>query len=208
MGFLVSGCGVRPAPIAKVAQKVPASVQLRWSNPPAMTLNPRWRYQAVVQTTAGRFVIQLFAKQDPVAANNFVFLARHGYYDHNQFFRVLAPFIVQSGDPLNNGLGGPGYQWRGELPPPYPYQPGIVAMAIAGQNTNSNGSQFFICTGSESQTLNQNPLYTEVGRVVKGWTVVQKIANAPVTTNPKTHEPSLPVNPVSITHITILSKPR
>lgn len=172
-----------------------------------MTINEHDQYQAVVHTTAGTFVIDLFAQQDPVAVNNFVFLATQHFYDGDQFFRVLKPFVIQTGDPLNNGTGGPGYTWKGELPVPFPYQPGIVAMAVSDNNPNTNGSQFFICTGSESEELNQDPIYTEVGRVVKGWSTIEKIADGPVTVNPLTGEDSKPLHPYVITSITIQTHP-
>ncbi len=172
-----------------------------------MTLNPNDQYQATVHTTAGNFVIQLFAKQQPVAVNNFVFLANQGFYNNNQFFRVIQNFVIQTGDPLNNGTGGPGYTWNAELPVPFPYQPGIVAMAVSSAGPNTNGSQFFICTGPQSEQLNQQPQYTELGRVIKGWTTVLKIARGQVTVNPLTNEDSEPLHPYSITSITIQASP-
>lgn len=204
----IAGCGAAaqstaPGTAPSAAQSV--GIVRHWTAPPAMTINPNAHYSAVVKTTAGSFVISLFAKEDPVAVNNFVFLARHHFYDQNEFFRVLAPFVIQTGDPLNNGTGGPGYQWNGEKPT-FPYQPGIVAMANAN-NPNTNGSQFFICTGSESETLNQNPIFTELGRVTKGWSTVKKIADGPVTKNPATGEDSLPLHPYRILQITIRVAP-
>lgn len=168
-----------------------------------MALNPKDAYRAVVHTTAGTFTMDLFSTQDPVAVNNFVFLARHKFFNSDTFFRILKSFVIQTGDPLNNGSGGPGYTWNAELPPPYPYQPGIVAMAVSGTNPNTNGSQFFICTGASSKQLNQEPLYTEVGRVVSGMSTITKIADGKVTVNPSTNELSDPVHPYRIVHITI-----
>ncbi len=192
----------RKAHAAQVNQKV-----LRFSSAPAMSIITQDNYQAVVHTTAGNFTIQLFASQDPVAVNNFVFLAEQHFYNGNKFFRVLKSFVIQTGDPLNNGSGGPGYTWNAELPPPFPYQPGIVAMAVSGTDPNTNGSQFFICTGPESIQLNQKPLYTELGRVIKGWSTIQTIADEPVTANPVTNEDSYPSNPYRITSITIIRTP-
>ena len=155
-----------------------------------MRLKSGATYTAQVSTNMGSFNIHLFARHDPVAVNNFVFLAQHGFYNGDRFFRIIRTFMIQTGDPHNNGTGGPGYQFNDELPPPYPYTPGIVAMANAGPNTN--GSQFFICTGSACSSLNQDPVYTEVGRVISGMSVVEKIAAIPVGPNPTTHEVSLP----------------
>lgn len=210
---MTAGCGVGKTPPAtnghnakKPAQSSAATV-MHWSSPPAMTINLNDTYQAVVHTTAGAFTIQLFAHQDPTAVNNFVFLANQHFYDGNKFFRVLKSFVVQTGDPYNNGSGGPGYTWNAELPVPYAYQPGIVAMAVSEGNPNTNGSQFFICTGAESEQLNQKPIYTELGRVVKGWSTILKISNGAVTANPLTNEPSYPIHPYSITSISIEATP-
>jgi cyclophilin family peptidyl-prolyl cis-trans isomerase len=156
------------------------SPQLQWSSPPAMQIDVNKQYDAVVHTNYGNFTIQLFAKSAPHTVNNFVFLAKHNYYDNNQFFRIIQSFMIQTGDPTNTGTGTPGYSFNDELPPKDPYGPGIVAMANAGPNTN--GSQFFICTGAESQSL--PPQYTEFGKVVSGMSTVQKIAAIPVVANP------------------------
>lgn len=172
-----------------------------------MTINTHDTYRAIVHTTAGNFTIDLFAKQDPVAVNNFVFLATQHFFNNDKFFRVLRSFVIQTGDPNNVGSGGPGYTWNAELPIPFPYQPGIVAMAVSGSNPNSNGSQFFICTGAQSAQLNKQPIYTEVGRVVRGWSTIQKIDDGAVTTNPLTDEKSYPVHPYMIKSISIQATP-
>lgn len=207
---LMAGCGTtahNASSAHHTKHEDPASPPkvLHWGSPPAMTINPKDHYEALVHTTAGNFTISLFAQQDPVAVNNFVFLANQHYYNGNQFFRVVASFVIQTGDPTNTGEGGPGYTWKGEFPIPYPYQSGIVAMAISNTNKNSNGSQFFICTGPQSEQLNQEPLYTEVGRVTHGWSTVEKIAHGQVTTNPMTGEDSKPIHPYSITSISIVT---
>src|SRR3972149_6419321 len=108
--------------------------------------------------------------------------------------------MIQTGDPTGTGSGGPGYKFTDELPPKHSYEPGIVAMANAGPNTN--GSQFFICVGPDSNSLNSYPNYTQFGRVVEGMDVVQKIAATPVGPgNPG--ETSRPLTPPGITRITI-----
>lgn len=187
-----SGCGSTTSGTGK---------HLTWSAPPAMALQAGAQYSADIATNYGPFTVSLFAQQDPVAVNNFVFLAQQHFYDGDQFFRVLQPFMVQTGDPLNNGTGGPGYHFGDELPPTEPYAPGIVAMANSGPNTN--GSQFFICTGTDCANLNQSPNYTELGKVTAGMANVQKIAAVPVTLNPITGETSTPKVDVHITGITI-----
>lgn len=177
----------------------------RWSSPPPMEINTSAQYEAVLHTTAGDFTIELFTKQSPVAVNNFIFLARHDFFNGDQFFRVVPGFVIQTGDPLNNGTGGPGYKWNDELPVPYAYAPGIVAMANAGPNTN--GSQWFICTGPQSAGLNQMPNYTQFGRVVSGMSVVEKIGAGEVRRNPMSGEVSQPIDPIVIESVTIHETP-
>ncbi len=105
---------------------------------------------------------------DPAAAprtvNSFVFLARNGYYDGVVFHRIIPGFVVQGGDPTGTGRGGPGYKFADELPPPGRYEVGSLAMANSGPNTN--GSQFFIISGSDGVRL--PPSYSLFGKVVAG----------------------------------------
>ncbi len=179
---------------------------MRWSAPPEHALDPATKYEAVIETTMGSFTVQLFAEESPRAVNNFVFLAEQGYFAGNEFFRVIAPFVIQTGDPTNRGTGGPGYRWPDELPPPYSYEPGIVAMANAGANTN--GSQFFVCTGPSAVQLDRTPNYTQFGRVSGGMDVVTEIAQGPVGVNPATGERSHPLEPASIVGVSIRRLPR
>jgi peptidyl-prolyl cis-trans isomerase B (cyclophilin B) len=142
---------------------------------PVMCINTALNYNATVKTTAGTFVMSLDAKQYPVTTNNFVFLARYHFYDGLKFFRVIPTFVIQGGDPLNNGTGGPGYSFGGEYPKAGQYKLGTAAMANTGQ-PNSNGSQFFIVSGSQGEQL--PPSYSIFGQVTKGINVVEKISNA------------------------------
>ncbi|GEO25541.1 hypothetical protein AAC03nite_13260 [Alicyclobacillus acidoterrestris] len=183
---LVAGCGTanttHTSGEAKTTAPVLKTTTKRWSSPPKMTIDTSKQYSAVVHTNYGNFTIQLFAKQSPVTVNNFVFLAKNNFYHDDKFFRIIQPFMIQTGDPNNNGTGGPGYQFKDELPNKEKYAPGIVAMANSGPNTN--GSQFFIGTGQQIDSLNQTPNYTIFGKVVSGMNVVEKIAAIPVTANP------------------------
>lgn len=197
----LTACGSAPSAAKTGAPKTGRS--LRWPKPPAMTINPSRTYIADFKTTAGNFAMTLFAKTDPRAVNNFVFLARHRFFDGDVFFRVIRGFMVQTGDPLNTGTGGPGYSVKA-TPPAYPYAPRIVAMAHTSYST-SYGSQFFICTGAECDGLNQPQYntYSELGRISKGFSVVEKIAAGKVTYNPKMKEVSKPVHPVRIEAVTV-----
>ena len=116
----------------------------QYSSPPAMTIDPKKTYRAVMNTSKGAIAIDLFADRAPISVNNFVFLARDGFYDGVIFHRVLDGFMAQGGDPTGRGSGGPGYSWDDE-PSALKIRhdaPGTLSMANAGPNTN--GSQFFI----------------------------------------------------------------
>jgi cyclophilin family peptidyl-prolyl cis-trans isomerase len=160
---------------------------------------------ATIETNMGSFKIELFTKDAPKTCENFISLTNKGFYDEGAgnkviFHRIIKNFMVQTGDPTGTGAGGPGYTFGDELPPKRPYDPGIVAMANSGPNTN--GSQFFICTGSQASNLNSTPNYTQFGRVVSGMDVVLAIAAVPVMNN-GAGEISKPVDPPYIIKITI-----
>lgn len=128
-------------------------------------------YTATVKTDVGTFTIALNAKKAPKTVNNFVFLARHKYYDGIVFHRVIKGFMAQTGDPQGTGAGGPGYSFEDELPAAGEYKLGSVAMANAGPSTN--GSQFFIITGEDGVGL--PPSYSLFGQIASGMDVVKKI---------------------------------
>lgn len=110
---------------------------------PAMTIDPKKSYTATFQTTRGNITVQLFADRAPVTVNNFVFLAKEGFFDGTRFHRVIADFMIQGGDPTATGTGGPGYKWPDEPAAlKIRHERGSLSMANAGPNTN--GSQFFI----------------------------------------------------------------
>ncbi len=116
---------------------------LQWQSEPEMQLNPTKNYQATLHTSKGDIIIDLYAKNVPHTVNNFVFLARQGFYDGTIFHRVIPDFMAQGGDPTGTGRGGPGYKFRDEFDPKLRHNvPGVLSMANAGPNTN--GSQFFI----------------------------------------------------------------
>jgi cyclophilin family peptidyl-prolyl cis-trans isomerase len=166
-----------------------------------MQIDTSKSYTAKFDTTLGSFEIELFASETPLTVNNFVFLARQGFYEGVVFHRILKDFVIQGGDPTGTGSGGPGYKFADELPPKHSYETGIVAMANSGANTN--GSQFFICTGYQAANLNNYPNYTQFGKVISGMDIVQKIASVPVALNSSGTEMSRPLNPPKINKITI-----
>jgi len=123
----------------------------------------------------GTLVIALDAISAPKTVNNFVFLALNHYYDGVIFHRIINGFVCQGGDPEGTGRGGPGYRFADELPKPGQYQIGSLAMANAGPNTN--GSQFFIISGSSGVQL--PPAYSLFGQVVKGLDIVDQMQRVP-----------------------------
>ncbi len=176
----------------------PATSTKQWSNPPPVTIDPNKSYTAKISTTMGDMDVELFAKEAPQTVNNFVFLAREGFYDNVKFHRVIKNFMIQTGDPTGTGRGGPGYRFVDE-PVTRNYDKGTVAMANAGPNTN--GSQFFIVQGDDvNQRLPKN--YTIFGMVTDGLDVVDRIANVPVAAGPS-GEASSPQQDVRINTITI-----
>jgi cyclophilin family peptidyl-prolyl cis-trans isomerase len=197
MGTLLTGCGQGSGGTQTDKQ---SSSPKTYSKPPEMKIDKAKEYTATLDTTKGKVKIKLFDDDAPVTVNNFVFLSRDHFYDGVKFHRIIKDFMIQTGDPLGNGRGGPGYKFNDELPPKRPYAPGIVAMANAGPNTN--GSQFFICTGDQSKTLDPN--YTQFGEVVEGMDVVQKIASTPVAA--QGGEKSKPTEDVKINSVTIEEK--
>ncbi len=145
--------------------------QQKFDEEPPMIIDVDKRYTATMVTSHGTMVIALDPHAAPRAVNSFVFLARYHYYDGVIFHRIIPGFVLQGGDPTGTGTGGPGYRFADELPPPGRYQVGSLAMANAGPDTN--GSQFFIISGSDGVAL--PPLYSLFGAVVSGGDVVTKI---------------------------------
>jgi cyclophilin family peptidyl-prolyl cis-trans isomerase len=141
----------------------------RYSTPPPMQIDTNRAYRAIIKTNKGDIHLQLNPSEAPLTVNNFVALAREGYYDGVTFHRVVPRFVIQGGDPTGTGSGGPGYQFQDE-PVKRPYKAGTVAMANAGPNTN--GSQFFICLEDQP---NLPPNYTIFGDTVAGMDVVRNI---------------------------------
>jgi cyclophilin family peptidyl-prolyl cis-trans isomerase len=213
---LLAACGAGPRPIptptptASTAGRVPAGAQpvaaspsggpKRYNAPPAMQIDPNKEYTATIKTNMGDIKVQLDAKNAPVTVNNFVFLAREGFYNGVIFHRVIKDFMIQGGDPTGTGSGGPGYQFADE-PVKGSYDIGSIAMANSGANTN--GSQFFICQGAQCKSL--PPKYNLFGKVVEGLDVVNKIADVPKTVGGDGAQ-SKPTQEVKITTIEISEK--
>ncbi len=172
----------------------------QYSAPPTMSIDQNKSYTATLHTTAGDMQIELFAKDAPKTVNNFVFLAREGFYSNVKFHRIIKGFMVQTGDPTGTGTGGPGYRFADE-PVTRDYKRGTVAMANAGPNTN--GSQFFIMHADYPLPKN----YTIFGQVAdaNSLATLDKIANTPVKAGP-TGEMSVPTQDIRISSVEIAEK--
>lgn len=187
-------------PVEPEPEPEPKKETMSWDSPPAMEIDANKSYTAEFTTSKGNFTIELFAKDAPKTVNNFVFLSRQGFYNDVIFHRIIETFMIQTGDPEGTGAGGPGYRFEDEQTD-YKYEPGIVAMANAGPDTN--GSQFFICTGDDSVGLNNTPNYTIFGKVTDGMDVVADIAATPVKEGGPFNELSTPTETVQIKEIKI-----
>ena len=186
-----------PAPSAATTTSTqqPQEANMQWDAPPAMSIDATKQYHATLSTTYGDITVELYPSEAPVTVNNFVFLARQGFYNGVRFHRILRSFMVQSGDPTGTGRGGPGYRFADE-PVTRDYLRGTLAMANAGPNTN--GSQFFIMH-QDGRLLSA---YTIFGMVTEGLDVLDAIANSPVGIGPG-GERSLPVEEIVIQSVDI-----
>jgi cyclophilin family peptidyl-prolyl cis-trans isomerase len=162
----------------------------QYAQPPEMVIDPTKHYRGTIETSAGTMTVEFFPAEAPKTVNNFVFLAREGFYDGVIFHRVIRGFVIQGGDPTGTGRGGPGYRFEDE-PVTRPYLRGTLAMANAGPNTN--GSQFFIMHADYPLP----PNYTIFGQLTGGEEVLDAIATA--ATGPGDR----PLEPVTITRVTI-----
>jgi cyclophilin family peptidyl-prolyl cis-trans isomerase len=143
----------------------------QYASSPAMGIDPKKNYSANIRTDLGDIKIALHADKTPKTVNNFVFLAREGFYDGVIFHRVISSFMAQSGDPTGTGMGGPGYRFEDEFHPNLRHdKPGILSMANAGPNTN--GSQFFITHVATPHLDNKHSVF---GQVTEGMDVLLAI---------------------------------
>lgn len=154
----------------------------QYDAPPPMTIDTDSSYVATVEMESGdSFTIQLFPDAAPETVNNFIFLAREGWFDGVTFHRVLPEFVAQTGDPTGTGVGGPGYFIPNEIDPDLSHdQAGMVAMANSGPD--QNGSQWYVTLGDVSQL---DGSYTIFGQVTDGLDVVQNLTPRDPSTNPE-----------------------
>ena len=143
----------------------------QWDSPPELSIDATVTYRCTIETNRGTIELDLYAEKAPRTVNNFVFLAREGFYDGITFHRVIADFMIQGGDPTGTGMGGPGYRFEDEFEGnDLIHEQGVISMANAGPNTN--GSQFFI---THLATPHLDGRHTVFGRVTSGQDVVDTI---------------------------------
>ena len=163
----------------------------QWNKPPEMQIDPKKKYKARMDTDKGTMVFELFADKAPKTVNNFVFLAREGFYDGVIFHRVIDDFMVQGGDPTGTGTGGPGYKFADEFHPSLKHSKGgLLSMANAGPGTN--GSQFFITHVPTPWLDNKHTIF---GQVIEGMDVLMSI---PARDPSHRNEPAVKINQVTI----------
>jgi len=151
----------------------------QWQSQPEMQIDPKKSYAVTMETNKGTIEIEMFAEHAPITVNNFVFLAREGFYNGVSFHRIISNFVIQGGDPTGTGSGGPGYRFQDEFTGnPHKHGTGYLSMANAGPGTN--GSQFFV---THSPQPHLDGRHTVFGKVTSGMDVVNSIRQGDKMTN-------------------------
>lgn len=161
--LVLTSCG------GETPEPAPKPKPRTYSSPPPMVIDTGKQYIATIETEKGNLVLELFAKDVPVTVNNFVFLAREGFYDGSTFHRVIPDFMAQGGDPTGTGRGSPGYTFQDEFSQ-HTHVAGALSMANAGPNTN--GSQFFITYTPQHPLDGKHSVF---GQLIAGMDVLKKI---------------------------------
>ncbi len=172
VALLLASCGGQAPEPKPVPQ--PAPKPRTYSAPPPMVIDTSKQYTATIETEKGNLVLELFASDVSVTVNNFVFLAREGFYDGTTFHRVIPDFMAQGGDPTGTGRGGPGYSFPDEFTQ-HAHVAGTLSMANAGPDTN--GSQFFITYTPQHGLDGKHSVF---GQLIQGMDVLEKIKNGDV----------------------------
>ena len=173
-------------PTPRLMQLPGGGSYMQYAAPPLMTIDTAANYSASIRTNQGSMTVQLFASNAPKTVNNFIFLAREGFYNGLIFHRVIPQFMIQGGDPTGTGSGGPGYKFEDEIFPDLQFGgAGVLAMANAGPNTN--GSQFFITVAPTPHLTGSHTIF---GRVVDGQNVATAISLVPTA---RANRPEQPV---------------
>jgi len=190
--FSLLGCTAGPQTTA-TSSSAPAAPAGKYTKPPEMTIDVNKKYTATIQTDKGDIVIELLPKEAPITVNNFVFLARDGFFNGLTFHRVISNFVAQAGDPTGMSTGGPGYTIEDEKNS-LKMDTGAVAMA-KGNAPNTAGSQFFILLSPQHQ---MEGYYTIFGRVTKGMVVAASLTPRDPLKNPTVTTKGDLINKVTI----------
>ena len=151
--------------------KMPSQPAKSYNSPTPMVIDVNKKYTAVIKTAKGDLTLELYPQNAPVTVNNFVSLARKGFYNGLTFHRIIPGFMAQGGDPTGTGAGGPGYKFQDEFSQ-RTHVTGALSMAKSGPNTN--GSQFFICYAPQPHL---NGKHTVFGQCTQGMDVLNKLVN-------------------------------
>ena len=160
-------------------EPAPAPKPKTYSSPPPMTIDTSKQYTAIIEMEKGDLVLELFAKDVPVTVNNFVFLAREGFYDGSTFHRVIPGFMAQGGDPTGTGMGNAGYKFKDEFTE-HTHVVGTLSMANSGPNTNS--AQFFITFTPQSGLDGKHTVF---GQLIEGMDVLERLTPRDPSQNPQ-----------------------
>jgi len=174
MLLLAFGCSAKSS-----SDGASSSQTKKYSAPPQMMIDVNKRYIAVIKTEKGDITAELFAADAPKTVNNFVFLAREGFYDGTTFHRVLPGFMAQGGDPTGTGAGGPGYKFEDEFST-RTHTTGALSMANSGADTN--GSQFFICYSPQPMLDGRHSVF---GQVIEGMDILNRLTPRDPNTLPE-----------------------
>ena len=173
MSLALISCG------EEAPEQAPEASLKSWSSPPPMTIDTSKQYTATIETEKGNMVVELFAKDVPKTVNNFVFLAREGFYDGSTFHRVIPGFMAQGGDPTGTGMGNAGYRFDDEFTE-HKHEAGTLSMANSGPNTNS--AQFFITFTPQHGLDNKHSVF---GQLIEGMDVLESLTPRDPSKNPQ-----------------------
>lgn len=169
--LMLGGCSEQspdPIPTPTPTPATPSTPK-SYTSPPPITIDVDKTYTAIIETEKGDLVLELFAKDVPMTVNNFVFLARDGFYNNTSFHRVIPGFMAQGGDPTGTGTGSPGYKFGDEFSE-HKHNTGTLSMANSGPS--SNGCQFFITYAPQPHLDGKHSVF---GQLTEGMDILQKI---------------------------------
>lgn len=171
LALMIGGCSEQSTTPAPDPTPPPAttSTPKSYSAPPPMTIDVDKNYTAIIETEKGDLVLELFAKDVPITVNNFIFLARDGFYNNSSFHRVIPGFMAQGGDPTGTGTGSPGYKFADEFSE---HKHGAGTLSMANSGPGSNGCQFFITYAPQPHLDGKHSVF---GQLTEGLDVLQKI---------------------------------